>query len=209
MTSAMLPISAMTAEDLMARDVVRLPQDMPLRDAALLLLRNQVGGAPVVDAEGRCIGVLTSIDVLRLAHSRRDWQDPAAPAPSSACDAQAARSDAEGRGAVVCTLPQGSCPIQRSQLDTDGLEILLCSQPNCVLTDWQIVEFEKLPGDEVARFMSANPVTAARTTPLPKLARMMVDAHIHRIIVIDSESRPIGVVSSTDVLGAVADEFDA
>jgi predicted transcriptional regulator len=33
---------------------------------------------------------------------------------------------------------------------------------------------------------------------------MMMDAHIHRVIVVDSENRPIGVVSSTDILAAVA-----
>jgi len=34
---------------------------------------------------------------------------------------------------------------------------------------------------------------------------MMVDAHIHRIIVVDGEGRPIGVVSSTDLVAAMAD----
>ena len=29
----------------------------------------------------------------------------------------------------------------------------------------------------------------------------MIDAHIHRVIVIDNVNRPIGIVSSTDILG--------
>jgi CBS-domain-containing membrane protein len=32
----------------------------------------------------------------------------------------------------------------------------------------------------------------------------MIDGHIHRIIVVDEERRPIGVVASTDLLAAVA-----
>jgi CBS domain-containing protein len=32
---------------------------------------------------------------------------------------------------------------------------------------------------------------------------MMLDAHIHRVVVVDKERRPLGVVSSTDVLAAV------
>jgi predicted transcriptional regulator len=33
---------------------------------------------------------------------------------------------------------------------------------------------------------------------------MMVDAHIHRLIVAEDDHRPLGIVSSTDVLAAVA-----
>ena len=50
----------------------------------------------------------------------------------------------------------------------------------------------------------ADIVTVGPQTPLSKLARTMIDAHIHRVIVVDEERRPIGVVSSTDVLAAVA-----
>ena len=45
----------LTADALMTRDVVRLPEEMPLRDAARLLLQNQIGGAPVVDKKGTCV----------------------------------------------------------------------------------------------------------------------------------------------------------
>jgi len=48
------PLLAYTAADLMTRNVVQLPQEMPLRDAACFLLRNQIGGAPVVDIQGKC-----------------------------------------------------------------------------------------------------------------------------------------------------------
>jgi CBS-domain-containing membrane protein len=34
----------------------------------------------------------------------------------------------------------------------------------------------------------------------------MIDAHIHRVVVIDEEGKPIGIVSATDVLAVVARE---
>ncbi len=37
---------------------------------------------------------------------------------------------------------------------------------------------------------------------------MMIDAHIHRVIVVDKDERPIGIVSSTDILAAVAHADD-
>jgi CBS-domain-containing membrane protein len=62
----------LTADDLMTRDIVRLPEKIPLREAANVLLRNQVGGAPVVDSGGRCVGVLSAV---RKTHTRRtDWK---------------------------------------------------------------------------------------------------------------------------------------
>ena len=86
--------------------------------------------------------------------------------------------------------------------------MLVCSQPHCVLVDWQIVEVEKLPSDEVRQFMTPDPVTVRPETSIRTLARMMIDAHIHRVIVVDNERRPIGIVSSTDLLAALAQDND-
>jgi CBS domain-containing protein len=53
--------------------------------------------------------------------------------------------------------------------------------------------------------MTADPVLAAPGTRIGDLARMMIDAHIHRIIVADPVTqRPLGIVSTMDVLAALA-----
>jgi CBS-domain-containing membrane protein len=52
------PLLQLTAEDLMSRDVLVIPQRTTLRYAAHLLAQAAVSGAPVVDEEGRCVGVL-------------------------------------------------------------------------------------------------------------------------------------------------------
>jgi CBS-domain-containing membrane protein len=71
--------------------------------------------------------------------------------------------------------------------------------------DWCINgEIDRLPEEEVFKFMTKDPVTIRPATPLADLARQMVDGHIHRLIVVDVQERPIGVVSSTDILAAVA-----
>src|SRR4051812_17557451 len=61
------PLTALTAEDLMSREVITVPTGMSLRGAALLLTRAHVSGAPVVDERGRCVGVLSTSDFLKLA----------------------------------------------------------------------------------------------------------------------------------------------
>jgi CBS domain-containing protein len=72
-----------------------------------------------------------------------------------------------------------------------------------VHSPWQLVEMDDLPTDDVSAHMTADPVTVFSGTPIAELARKMTEAHIHRIIVVDGQHRPIGVVSSTDILAAV------
>jgi CBS domain-containing protein len=198
------PLQDLTAADLMKPDVVRLLEDMPLRDAVRQLLRNQIGGAPVVDAQGKCVGVFSAIDFLRLSETRADATRPTGPPLPITCSFQAKHRTADGQEVTLCTLPPGVCPIQVKQEGAGGEKLIVCSQPHCVLVDWQVVDVEKLPTDEVQRFVTPDPVTAQPNTSIRVVARMMIDAHIHRIIVVDKGRRPIGVVSSTDVLAALA-----
>ncbi len=74
----------------------------------------------------------------------------------------------------------------------------------CVCSEWQVVDVENLPADEVSCFMTPDPVTVKQNIGIVDLARKMLDAHIHRVIVVDAQGRPGGIVSSTDVLAAVA-----
>jgi CBS-domain-containing membrane protein len=207
-TATKKALTELTADDLMAGDIVLLPEGMPLRQAARLLLKNQIGGAPVVDSEGRCVGVLSSIDFLRLAERREDVTNPAGPPLPVTCSFQMKRRTADGRDVILCTLAPGVCPIQARQSGPKGEDMLVCREPRCVLVDWQIVEMVKLPNDEVRQFMTSDPVTVKPETPIRTLARMIIDAHIHRVIVVDNERRPIGIVSSTDLLAALAQDND-
>jgi CBS domain-containing protein len=194
---------SLTAADLMSGNVVLLSEHMALRDAARLLLRHQIGGAPVVDKDGRCVGVLTAIDFVRLAGKNAKGR-PGAPLLPVSCPFWVKHTASDCTEVAVCTLPPGVCPIQSPQVDEKGQEAIACSMPHCVLTDWQIVDFEKLPETEVRHYMTANCVTVLPTVSIRRLARIMIDAHIHRAIVVNEEHRPVGIVSTTDVLGALA-----
>jgi len=146
------PFAALTAEDLMTRDVVTIPQEMTLPTAARLLSRAHISGAPVVDARGVCVGVLSAGDFLSLA----DREPAGSPAPLCAC------------------------------------------------SDWEMLDLPALPPDEVRHHMTADPVTVTPATRVGELASKMLDAHIHRVIVVNPAGRPIGIVSSTDLIAAIA-----
>jgi CBS-domain-containing membrane protein len=67
-----------------------------------------------------------------------------------------------------------------------------------------MAEEDERNNEEVHQFMTSDVVSVPPSTGLVALARKMLDAHIHRIIVVDEDGRPVGVVSTTDILAAIA-----
>jgi CBS domain-containing protein len=55
-----------SVRDIMTRAMVTLAPEMPALDAAAVLLRHGISGAPVVDGEGRLLGLLSEYDCLRV-----------------------------------------------------------------------------------------------------------------------------------------------
>jgi CBS domain-containing protein len=195
-------LTDLVAADLMTRELVKLTEDMPLRYAARLLLDNHVTGAPVVDKESRCIGVLSTTDFALVKCPDDISTGP--PALPQTCRFLKKGRSPTGDAVVLCTLPAGVCPIQSRWWDRSGNEMLMCTQPHAVMGDWQVVETEQLPTSSVAGWMTPDPVTVAAQTTLCTLARKLIDAHVHRLVVVDIDGKPIGIVSSTDILAAVA-----
>ena len=152
--AAARPFLDLTAADLMTTPVRTIPQHTTLREAAQLLTHERISGAPVVDADGRCIGVLSSSDFVTWAGK-----------------------------------------------DGNGKETCRCH----FIAPWgEMIDIDDAPDNEIRHYMTAQPVTVVPTAPIGELAQKMVDAHIHRVLVVVDESRPQGIVSSTDILAAVA-----
>ncbi|HEY7457248.1 MAG TPA: CBS domain-containing protein [Xanthobacteraceae bacterium] len=67
----------MRAADIMTPNVITVGPEDAVQDVARLLLRNQISGAPVVDARGAIIGVVSEGDLMRRAEidtdEKRSW----------------------------------------------------------------------------------------------------------------------------------------
>ena len=64
----------------------------------------------------------------------------------------------------------------------------------------------KSSGIRVGEVMSRPAVTVLMTTPLSAAARTMLDKRVHRVVVIDDQYRPVGVLSAMDFVALYADD---
>ncbi|MGD9689666.1 MAG: HPP family protein [Phycisphaerales bacterium] len=53
-------------------------------------------------------------------------------------------------------------------------------------------------------FMTPDPITARPHTPIADIAHRMVDARVHRIIIVDPENIPVGIITSLDLVKALS-----
>ena len=58
-----------SARDLMTETVITVEPNRPLRDLALIFLDHNISGVPVVDTDGRVLGIATESDLI--FHSKR------------------------------------------------------------------------------------------------------------------------------------------
>lgn len=60
----------------------------------------------------------------------------------------------------------------------------------------------------VRHLMSRPAVTVHLNTSVERAARLILERHIHRLVVVDDEETPIGVLTSTDLLRMLLPEED-
>jgi CBS domain-containing protein len=118
----------------------------------------------------------------------------------------AARLMAEGRAdAALVTDARGRCAglLLAAALVrwlADGSRVR--PEPAGVWSEWQMAVPAAGNGDEVRRHMTPEPLTVAPDTPLVEVGRLALGDPSRRAVVVDGQRRPLGVLSSADILSA-------
>lgn len=60
----------MSARDIMTSEVITLSPTSTVKQAAGLLTRQQISGAPVIDGQGRIVGILSEADIVAKRGTR-------------------------------------------------------------------------------------------------------------------------------------------
>src|SRR5215813_7169667 len=69
-------IIVMKAQDVMTSPVISIEPDATILQAITIMLERRVSGLPVIDKEGRLVGMLTEGDLLRRAETGTQRQRP-------------------------------------------------------------------------------------------------------------------------------------
>jgi CBS domain-containing protein len=68
-TRGQLVLNAKTAADLMTPNLISFNESMTVHEAATFLTEREISAAPVIDAAGRAIGVLSRTDLVRYSQA--------------------------------------------------------------------------------------------------------------------------------------------
>ncbi|MCI0664202.1 MAG: CBS domain-containing protein [Acidobacteria bacterium] len=63
----------LTASDVMIKDVITVRESTPLKEVARLFSERKITGAPVIDEQGKLLGVISETDIIRKTTSIGAW----------------------------------------------------------------------------------------------------------------------------------------
>tara|TARA_Y100001978_G_scaffold185705_1_gene184892 strand:+ start:2527 stop:2997 length:471 start_codon:yes stop_codon:yes gene_type:complete len=110
----------------------------------------------------------------------------------------------DGQGVLVGELTEQDLMVRESGLDVGPYVMLLDSViylRNPLNWDRQV---HQVLGNSVGDLMHRDSHSCQSSLPLPKAASMLHDKGTQRLIVVDSERRPVGVLTRGDVVRALA-----
>lgn len=64
----------MLIREIMAKNVITVSPDTSLREAGKILKEKRISGIPVVERDGRLVGVITITDILKIIKEIYQWQ---------------------------------------------------------------------------------------------------------------------------------------
>lgn len=157
MNSAIERLLTLRVCDIMNSPVATVDETASMADAARILAEHQVSGLPVVDSQGRCVGIISTTDF--------------------------AERECRRAGAGIFE-PQWSWQGAESDDSDEETRPRIDSQ------------------DQVGDHMSSLVQTVDENSPIMTAARLMCREHIHRLVIVDQNQVPVGVVSSLDLVAA-------
>jgi CBS domain-containing protein len=142
------------ARDVMIPEPVCVEPSTTIGQLALVFQEHEISGAPVVDTEGRVVGIVSKTDLIRRC--------------------------SEG------TLDVPPAYLFEVISEQGGEDDAIIPEPLICVED----------------FMKEDPVTVTPDTPAGDIAQLMFRDRVHRVVVVDSERFPVGIITSLDLLGA-------
>lgn len=152
MNSTIERLLSLRVRDVMRKEVIAVHATDTMKSAADLFDENEITGAPVVDGDGKCVGILSSSDFVYRELTSPRWEKI-------------------GDSRAIETADPATC--------------------------------ETPDSNRVEDFMSPLVQTVSEELPILSAARVMCHEHIHRLLVVDDDHRPQGILSSLDLVACM------
>jgi CBS domain-containing protein len=160
--------------------VLTVRAGMTVRELAHFLMENEISGAPVVDEDGKLVGVVSVTDVsIALAEDGEESEE----GEEGEEDADDDEEDEGDRTASDFFRYEWGEGLSREKIEDLQLEDEL----------------------EVREIMTPEVHTVPEETPIPEVAELMIRSHVHRLLV-TREDKVVGILSTSDLLGLLVNE---
>jgi CBS domain-containing protein len=200
----------LTAGDVLSRKVKTISSDDLLVDAVRTMTGDNLKRLPVLDQDGRLVGMLSRIDILRVASagiSRREaWERYGASVPGTTPVGEANLLDAP------TVSPEATAREALDLLDREIRRVVVVDPggaPLGAISDRDLLPLldsrAKMKIDElkVTSIMRTVPVISRETT-IEDALRWMVENRRQRLPVVDADGRYVGMLSREELLRILA-----
>jgi CBS domain-containing protein len=212
--------------DVMTPEVITLSPEAPIREAWKLMLEKQVKAAPVTDRAGKVVGILTDEDLLERAGVQQRLSVAIRMDASEINQELQAMENSPLTVADVMTKPvvtifsDETLGVATSRMVKSGLKRLPVVNAKeklvGILSRLDILRqvanspfslpAAHLPAGTlkiVRDIMSANIPMVSQDDDLSSIIEKFSKADSHRLIVVDSEGKAVGLISDSDVIARV------
>jgi CBS domain-containing protein len=204
------------ANDVMTRDLVRLPESASIAEAARLMIEKGISSVIAVDPQGKLVGLVTKTDLCLYFGSRaspghrvRDWMTPKpiSVRGSASIFKVTALMQQQRISRVLVQNVKLEGIVTVSDLVTAGVVFnpkgpIEARKP--IMMKGMMVKASNLPLLSARDVMTANPVTVDVDADLSSVAKLMSTHRISGVPVVDRKERLVGILTKTDIVKAIA-----
>lgn len=196
------PLNEETVEKIMTTEVITISKDAQIGKAARVMLENKITSLPVVDADRKLVGILTSSDLFRMVVEEmvgevipvKAWMTPEPETISPETTLLEVHR-------VMGVKRIRSLPVMEGQklvgivTRTD----LLSADPSKLYSKGDQDRSRQIVDQPARIIMTPNPITISEDEMMQKAAKLMLDHKFHCLPVVNDEGQLVGIVTETDI----------
>ncbi len=195
------PLSEETVEKIMTTEVITISR-MLIGKAARVMLENKITSLPVVDADRKLVGILTSSDLFRMVVEEMVGEAiPVKAWMTSEPETITPETTLLEVHRVMGVKRIRSLPVMEGNklvgivTRTD----LLSADPSKLYSKGDQDRSRQIVDQPARIIMTPNPMTISEDEMMQKAAKLMLDHKFHCLPVVNDDGKLVGIVTETDI----------